>query len=276
MITVDTIAVIVKGGGDLGSGIVHRLFRNGFPVIVVDIEKPTAVRRKVSFCEAVYTGKMQVEGVTAEKIIPNQNLANHLKEHRIVPIIIDPDGSGKIIYELRNDLQQVFDKIVLVDATITKHNLGTKISDADLVIALGPGFEAGVDVHRVIETNRGENLGRVIRGGYAQANTAIPASVLGHAETRVIRAPCSGKFNAKIELGEMITAGQVIGQINGNPIIAQISGIIRGLIKDGINVQSGLKLGDIDPRGNEVNISVISDKARVIADGVLEAILTFF
>ncbi|MFB3897218.1 MAG: molybdenum hydroxylase, partial [bacterium] len=162
MTSADTIAIIVKGGGDLGSGVVYRLFKYGYSIIVVDLENPTAVRRKVSFCEAIYNGKVQVEGVIAERTVLNKNITNILNEHHIVPVIIDYDSNGKIISELKNNLQRVFKKIVLVDATIAKRNLGTKISDADLVIALGPGFEAGKDVHRVIETNRGENLGRVI------------------------------------------------------------------------------------------------------------------
>jgi xanthine dehydrogenase accessory factor len=276
MITIDKIAVIIKGGGDIGSGVVHRLFRCGFPVMVVDIEKPTAVRRKVSFCEAVYSGTIQIEGITAKRIISDNNLCYCLKEHRFVPVIVDSDGTGEIIHRLRYDLQTQFAKIVLVDATIAKQNLGTRITDADLVIGLGPGFDAGIEVHRVIETNRGQYLGRVIERGDAQADTGIPATVQGQTEARVIRAPGSGIFNARIDIGELITAGQMIGEINGNQIIAQISGIVRGLIKNGLNVQSGMKLGDIDPRGSEVDINLISDKARAISGGVIEAILSFF
>lgn len=276
MLSVDDIAVIVKGGGDLGSGVIHRLFQYGFPVIVIDIGKPTAVRRKVSFCEAIYTGKTIVEGVIAERISSIQNITKRLKEHNIVPVVIDSNGKGSIIIELKHNLQQVFSKIVLIDATIAKYNLGTNITNADLVIALGPGFEAGVDAHRVIETNRGPNLGQVIKHGYAQADTTIPAPVLGYTEARVIRAPCSGKFIAKIALGEMIYAGELIGEIDGYPLFAKISGIMRGLMRDGITVQSGMKLGDIDPRGDKVDISIISDKARTVAGGVLKAILSFF
>lgn len=276
MVDINKILIIVKGGGDLGSGVVHRLFRCGFPIIVVDIEKPTAVRRTVSFCEAIYSEAIQIEGITAKKVIPDSNLLKYLKKHQFVPVVVDFDGSGVIIHDLINNLKKEFIKIVLVDAIIAKHNLGTKIHDADLVIALGPGFKAGVDVHYVIETNRGQYLGQVIKQGIAQPNTGIPSSVQGHSANRVIRATRSGFFNSEIKIGESVRVGQTIGNIDGRPIIAPLDGIVRGLVKEDLRVHAGMKLGDVDPRGDEIDITIISDKARAIAGGVLEAILSFF
>ena len=276
MLDIKRITVIIKGGGDIGTGVAHRLFRCGFPVIVADIAEPTAVRRTVSFCEAIYLGEIKIEEVTAKRINLDKDLAVYLEEHRFLPVIVDQDSSGKIVAELIQQLHQQKMRVVLVDAILAKRNLGTKISDAELVIGLGPGFEAGVDVHRVIETNRGPRLGQVISRGMAEPNTGIPASVEGFTESRVLRAPVDGVFKSEIEIGEKVQAGEVIGEVNNVPVPAQIDGIVRGLLKSGLAVYQGLKLGDIDPRSSRVNINLISDKSRAIAGGVLEAILSFF
>jgi xanthine dehydrogenase accessory factor len=153
--------------------------------------------------------------------------------------------------------------------------LGTKITDADLVIGLGPGFKAGVDVHCVIETNRGSQLGRVIKHGTAEADTGVPAPVMGFTESRVLRAPVDGIFKTEIEIGRLVQTGEIIGEVNDVPVTTQINGIVRGLLKSGLTVYQGMKLGDIDPRGEMSKINLISDKSRAIAGGVLEAVLSY-
>ncbi|MDI6783370.1 MAG: selenium-dependent molybdenum cofactor biosynthesis protein YqeB [bacterium] len=274
MLDIKRVAVIIKGGGDIGTGVAHRLFRCGFPVIVVDIAKPSAVRRTVSFCEAIYTGEVKIEEVTAKRIRVDEGLAVYLNEHQVIPVIVDQDGSGKIVAELIQQLEQQNMRVVLVDAILAKRNLGTKIFDAELVIGLGPGFEAGGDVHRVIETNRGPRLGQVITRGTAEPNTGIPAPVEGFTVSRVLRAPADGVFKTEIEIGKIVHSGEIIGAVNNVSVTAQIDGIVRGLLKSGLTVEQGMKLGDIDPRGNLININLISDKSRAIAGGVLEAILS--
>lgn len=277
MICIDTIAVIVKGGGDIGTGVAHRLFRCGFPVTVVDILQPTAVRRSVSFCEAVNTGEICVEGITAKKIkMDSRYLITCLRKHQFVPVIINQDKSETVIRKLVHILWMQYKKTVLVDAILAKRNIGTTITDADLVIGLGPGFSAGVDAHRVIETNRGQRLGRIIEHGSAESNTSIPGNMEGYSLERVLYAPASGTFHTKSQIGMLVRKGDLIGDVNGVAILTQISGIIRGLLKEGLFVDAGMKLGDIDPREDKIDVNIISDKARAIAGGVLEAIISFF
>jgi xanthine dehydrogenase accessory factor len=229
---------------------------------LTEIAEPLAVRRAVSFCEAVFEREKEVEGVTARLVGTEKDVRLAWKEGRI-PLLIDP--GAKIRGIIKPD--------VLVDAILAKENLGTRTGDAPLVIGLGPGFKAGEDVHMVIETNRGHNLGRVIEKGEAEPNTGVPGNIGGYTWERVLRAPAAGIFRAKKKIGDTVQSGETVADVDGGPVKAGISGVLRGILRDGIRVKEQMKAGDIDPRGTRENCFTISDKARAIAGGVLEAIL---
>lgn len=253
--------VIVKGGGDLATAVAHKLFRVGFPVVVTEINQPMMVRRSVAFANCVYEGKWTVEGVTAE-LAANIAGVCRIMEAGKIPVLIDPEC------RIRHEIKPA----VLVDAILAKKNCGTALTDAPVVIGLGPGFTAGEDVHAVIETQRGHNLGRVILQGKAAPNTGIPSSIGGYAAERVFRAPCEGVVKNNVEIGIRVMPKNILCWVDGWPVIAEIGGIVRGIIHDGIRVKEGEKLGDIDPRGIEEYCYTISDKGRTIAGGVMEAI----
>lgn len=259
------MVILVKGGGDLATGVAWRLYHCGFKVIITEIESPMAVRRKVSFCEAVYDGATEVEGVGAS-LIQSPDEAQTVWEQKRIPILIDP------ACQCRKQIKPW----ALIDATIAKKNLGTSIHDAPLVIALGPGFEAGVDAHFVVETNRGHRLGRLIMQGSAEPNTGIPGSVLGHAADRVLRAPADGIWQNRLDIADTVREGDLVGTVEGIPVKASIAGIIRGLIHPGLTVSKGLKIGDVDPRFEQENCLTISEKALAISGGVLEGILRVY
>ena len=263
--TLTDLVILVKGGGELASGVVHRLSRCQFKVCITEISQPQAVRREVSFCEAVYDGEKEVEGVVARFISSPDDISEVWAEGK-VPLLIDPEAKVKAI--MKPD--------VLVDAIIAKKNLGTKISDASLVIGLGVGFHAGKDVHAVIETNRGNNLGKVIHQGEAEPNTGIPGEIAGASAERVFRAPQAGRFSTGKKIEDYVQAGETVAFVDGAPVKALVGGVIRGLLRDGAEVQKGMKAGDVDPRGIKEQCYVISDKARAIAGGVLEEILSHF
>lgn len=254
--------VVVKGGGDLGSGVAVRLFRSGFPVVITELPQPMVIRRPVAFAEAVYTGETAIEGVVARRVDGVEHIWPTLRNGQI-PVIVDPEAC--LVEELRPR--------VLIDAIIAKRNTGTRLSDAPIVIALGPGFEAGVDAHAVIETNRGHYLGRVLWAGRAEPDTGIPSPVDGYAEERVLRAPVGGVVSVAKRIGESVQKGEVVAWVNSTPLAATISGVLRGLIKEGIKVAKGTKIGDIDPRGQPDYCFTISDKALALGGGVLEAVL---
>ncbi len=259
------LVILIKGGGDIASGVAHRLFRTHFKVCVTEISKPLAVRREVSFCEAVYEGEKEVEGVVSKLIHSPEEVYQVWQEGKI-PLIIDPEANIKNI--LKPD--------VLIDATIAKRNLGTKISDSPLVIGLGVGFFAGKDVHVVIETNRGHNLGSLIYEGEAEPDTGVPGEIKGVSIERVLRTPKDGRFSTGKKIGDYVQTGDVIAMVDSTPVKAMVAGIIRGLLRDGAEVYKGMKTGDIDPRGNSEYCYTISDKTKAIAGGVLEAILTHY
>lgn len=256
------ITVVVKGAGDLATGVAHRLHRCGFKIVMTEIANPTVVRRTVSFAEAVFSGSHRVEGVTAKRV-SDLTEAQLLFKNGEIPVFIDPEAA--IIKKLNAH--------VVVDAIIAKRNINTKITDAPLVIGLGPGFTAGVDVHAVIETHRGHNVGRVIIFGSAEPNTSIPGPVNGYTTERLLRAPTEGVFEPVVEINSTVKTGDIIGYVNKKPVLAEIDGLLRGLIKGGIWVKKGLKIGDIDPRCTLEHCHTISDKARAVGGGVLEAIL---
>ena len=253
----------IRGAGDLATGIALRLYRSGFDIIMSDIPVPTTVRRTVAFSPAVYTGETQVEGITG-KLCENISMIDTVIESGCIPVIVDP--SGEIMKEYKPD--------IIVDAIIAKTNIGTKITDADIVIGVGPGFEAGVDCHAVVETKRGHNLGRVIWSGSAYPNTGVPGNIGGYTVERIIRATADGVFSAKVNIGDYVKAGDLLAYCDETPVYANIDGIVRGLLQDGVKVKKGMKSGDVDPRAEKEYCFSVSDKASAIGGGVLEAILS--
>ncbi len=257
------LKILIRGAGEMASGVAHRLSRCHFSVLMTELATPLSIRRAVCFSEAILKGQTEIEGVRGVHVSsPSQVFAAW--QAREIPILIDP--------ELKVRKQFPFD--VVVDATLAKRNIGTYRGFAPLVIGLGPGFTAGEDVDIVIETNRGHHLGRVIFHGTAQPDTGIPGSTLGYTTERVLRAPADGPFKAVKAIGDTIQAGEIVGYAGEAPMRAQISGVLRGILPNGIKVFKGMKSGDVDPRGDRVNCFTISDKARAVAGGVLEAILS--
>lgn len=254
--------VLIRGAGDLASGIALRLFRCGFSVVMTDLPHPTAIRRTVAFSEAIVHGETTVEDVIARRAESAQE-APELLQKGIIPVLADPDCTCRA--ELNPH--------VVVDAILAKRNLGTAITDAPIVIGVGPGFTAGVDCHAVVETMRGHTLGRAIYEGSALPNTNIPGLIGGFAGERVLRAPADGVFCAAAKIGDMVQEGDTVGFVEGQPMKCTISGVLRGLIADGTTVHQGMKSGDVDPRGEVSYCATASDKALAIGGGVLEAIL---
>lgn len=260
---INEITIGIKSGGEIATGIAWRLFISNFKnIFMMETQNPMAVRRKVSFCEAVHDDIAVVEGVEAVKVLKSDDIPEVWKQSQI-PVIVDPDWS----------CLKAIQPHVVIDAIIAKKNLGTRLSDAPLVIGLGPGFEAGRDVHIVIETNRGHNLGRVIVKGCPEPDTGIPGNIGGYTEKRVVRAPCSGIFSSSLPIGMQVKKDDIIGHVGDKPVTAQIDGVLRGQIRDSTKVKEKLKIGDIDPRGNVEYCTTISEKARAIGGSVLEAIL---
>lgn len=256
--------VLIRGAGDLASGIALRLFHARMRVVMTDLPRPTAIRRTVCFSQALLHGKMTVEDVTAEAARSPQEALEILQKGSI-PVIADPEGA--CIAELKPD--------VVVDAILAKRNLGTRITDAPCVIGVGPGFTAGVDCHACVETMRGHTLGRVITEGSPIPNTAVPGLIGGFAGERVLRAPAEGVFRQSLQIGDMVRQGDTAGYVGDQPMLCQLSGVLRGLLADGTPVHKGMKAGDVDPRGEQSYCYLVSDKALAIGGGVLEAILRF-
>jgi len=260
----DNILIVIRGGGDLASGVAVRLFRAGFSVMILEVDHPTVIRLPVSFARAVYEGKAIVEEIEAV-LIPSWEKAKDTIKQGKIPVLIDPKGS--CIKKLS--------PIVLVDAILAKRNLGTKIDQAPLVIGLGPGFTAGEDVEVVIETERGHKLGRVLYQGQAAPDTGIPGEVGGESKRRLLRAPAEGKIIPLRKIEDLVKEGEVIAEVEGIPLKAEISGVLRGLIYPQSWVTRGMKIGDIDPRGIREYCFTVSDKARSIGGAVLEAVCTY-
>jgi xanthine dehydrogenase accessory factor len=258
--------VLIKGAGDLASGIALRLRHARFDVVMTDIANPTAVRRTVAFCQAIIDGKTVVEDITAVLAKNTEEIKSAL-DQKMIPMLVDPDA--RMVQELAPD--------ILVDAIMAKKNLGTKINDAPVVIAIGPGFTAGADCCAVIETKRGHTLGRVITASdsepHAIPNTGVPGDIGGFSTERLIRAPADGVFEGKVNIGDRVQKGDIVGMTAGRPIRAEIDGIIRGILSSGIPVTAGMKSGDIDPRCENFHCFTVSDKALSVAGGALEALL---
>lgn len=263
MLSISETLVIVRGGGDIATGTIQKLHRAGFKTLVLEISKPSAIRREVSFCEAIYDGEMEIEGECA-KLCNSFDEIETIWNEKKIPIIIDPQGKSI----------EILKPTVVVDAILAKKNCGTTKKMAPIVIGLGPGFTAGEDVDIVIETMRGHTLGKLIFSGKPMANTGTPGIIRGIGKERVIYSPCAGIIKNICKIGDMVEKNQVIATVDGAEVLATISGVLRGLIRDGFEVPEKFKIADIDPREEEQeNCFTISDKARAIGGAVLEAIL---
>ena len=256
--------ILIRGAGDLASGIALRLFRSGFSVVMTDLPHPTSIRRTVSISEAIVRGETTVEDVTAKRA-ESASEARKLLNDGVIPVLADPECACRA--ELKPH--------VVVDAILAKRNLGTKITDAPIVIGVGPGFTAGEGCHAVVETMRGHTLGRAIYEGSALPNTNIPGLIGGFAGERVLRAPADGTFRSVASIGDLVNEGDTVGYVGDAPMKCTISGVLRGLIANGTMVHKGMKSGDVDPRGDVSYCQTASDKALAIGGGVLEAILHF-
>ena len=258
----DHILVVVKGAGDLASGVIHRLHRAGMRVVATELPQPLVIRRAVAFASAVYEGIWEVEGTVARRVADERATDRALAAGE-VPVWVDPQA--RTVQWLRPD--------AVVDAIMAKRNTGTTIADAPVVVALGPGFTAGVDCHAVIDTKRGHDLGRVIFHGQTQPDTGIPGKVEGETARRVLRAPADGLFVGRRKIGDLVQAGETVAGVSGQPVVAPFDGVLRGLLHDGLTVRAGHKVGDVDPRTVVEHCFTISDKARAIGGSALEAIL---
>ena len=256
------LVVLIRGGGEVASGVAHKLARARFRVCLTEVAQPLAVSRGVAYCEAVYDGEKEVEGITARRAESANEILKLWREGRI-PVVVDPETS----------VRKAIKPGVLVDAIMAKKNLGTKTGHAPLVIGLGPGFKAGKDAHLVVETNNSERLGRVISDGEAEANTGIPVAIGGLTNERALHADQSGVFLTDRDIGDSASAGEVIATVAGKPVKAAIDGIVRAMLRDGTAVGKGDKLGEIDPSGNVEDCYTIRPRMRAIAGGVLEAIM---
>ena len=254
--------ILIRGAGDIATGIALRLYRAGMQVVMTDLPAPTAIRRTVCFSQAIILGEMTVEDVTARRAeTPDQ--AEALLAQGLIPVLADPDCTCRT--RLRPD--------ALVDAILAKRNLGTKKDDAPIVVGIGPGFTAGEDCHAVVETMRGHYLGRVIREGSAIPNTGIPGLIGGFAGERVLRAPADGVFHQLLDIGAQVKMGDIAATVDGQPMACTLDGVLRGILAEGTPVHKGMKAGDIDPRCAVEHCYCASDKALAVGGGVLEALL---
>jgi xanthine dehydrogenase accessory factor len=255
--------VLIRGAGELASGVALRLFRSGFQVIMTELPEPLVVRRLVSFAEAVFNGRALVEEVSAQ-CVNDLDHAWRVIEQNEIPILVDPEGVfvSKIGAE------------VLVDGRMTKHAPEYPIDVARLVIGLGPGFVAGENCHAAIETNRGHYLGRVIWRGKAEEDTGVPEAVLNHLSERVLRAPGAGELVVHARIRDHLNPRQLVAEVNGEAVLAPFKGVLRGVVHSGVFVERGTKIGDVDPRDDPTYCTLVSDKALAVAGGVLEAILS--
>ncbi len=254
--------ILIKGAGDIATGVAVRLAHCGFPIVMTDLPHPTSIRRTVCLSEAILKGTYTVEDVTGDFGSNLSEIDSILKRGHIA-VLADPNA----------DCVKTLKPEAVVDAILAKKNLGTRITDAPIVVALGPGFTAGVDCHAVIETMRGHNLGRMILQGPAQPNTGIPGSISGFTIERVLRAPKDGIFMEVHHIGDLVKKGECVATVDGEPILSALDGVIRGLLPSHTPVFQGMKSGDVDPRGVIQNCETVSDKARAVGGGVLEAIL---
>jgi xanthine dehydrogenase accessory factor len=254
--------VLIRGAGDLGSGVAYRFVKAGFPVIMTELPEPTLVRTTVSYGICVFGNPVIVGGIIARRSTVDDALG--IAQHGIIPVVVDPT---------RSTIETLHPQLI-IDARVAKVNLDTTIQDADLVVALGPGFTAGVDCHAVIETNRGHDLGRVLWQGAAEPDTGSPGTVNGRTGDRVLRAPVAGRVRQVRMIGERVKESTTLAYVNDVPVAAPFDGVIRGLLDD-VSVPAGLKIGDIDPRAKREYCFTLSDKSLAIGGGALEAALSW-
>lgn len=257
------VLCLIRGGGDLATGVVYRLQHAGFPVVVLELEQPRVVRRMASVAQAIFDGAARVDGLTAQRVTAAQ--AADAVRSGIVPVVVDP--TARALESLR--------PAVLIDGRMAKSSLDTTIHSAPFVVGLGPGFTAGENCHAVVETNRGHDLGRVIWRGAAQVDTGRPEAVLGFEVERVLRAPVSGILQTQKNIGDYVRAGDTVAYVSGQPVTAAFDGVLRGLMHDGLAVAQNEKIGDLDPRQRRAYCFSISDKSRAVGGGVVEAVLTW-
>lgn len=260
--TLSDILVLLRGGGDLATGVAVRLHRAGFSVLITELPQPLTVRRGAAFGQAVYAGETTVEGITA-RLAEDPLIGVGYSLMGEVPVVVDPEGTA--IRNLRPP--------IVVDGRMAKSPLDSGLNQAPLVIGLGPGLVAGEHCHAVVETNRGHDLGRVLWKGRAQEDTGHPEPVAGQGVERVLRAPASGEVHGLLKIGDRVEAGELIARVGEAEVRAAFSGVLRGLMHDGVRVPQGMKIGDLDPRGARELCFTVSDKARAVGGGVLEAIL---
>ena len=254
--------ILIRGAGDLASGIALRLHHAHMKIVMTDLPRPSAIRRTVCFSQAILFGSMRVEDVTARRAESPED-ALRITAAGDIAVLADPQAA--CIAALKPD--------AVVDAILAKRNLGTRITDAPCVVGVGPGFTAGTDCHAAVETMRGHYLGRVITDGSPLPNTNIPGLIGGFAGERVLRAPADGVFHQLREIGAQVRAGDIAGEVEGVPMLCHIDGILRGILADGTPVFKGMKAGDVDPRGERKYCDTVSDKALAVGGGVLQAIL---
>lgn len=259
--------VLIRGGGDLATGVALRLHRVGMKVVITELRQPLVIRRSVSFAEAVFSETTQVEGVTG-RLVNSFDLVDSVLLNEEIPVLVDPDCSF-----LSQDRDIEFPLTTLVDGRMKKTSSSLPIGSAPFMVGLGPGFVVGVNSDAVVETNRGHYLGRVIWRGSAQPNTGVPEGFRNKFQDRVLRSPTNGVFNSDRKIGCHVKSGELIGEVNGIQIRASIKGVLRGLIHPGLEVSQGMKIGDIDPRDDPEYCKYVSDKALAVGGGVLEAIL---
>jgi len=255
--------VVIRGGGDLATGVAVRLHRAGFPVVVLEMEKPLAVRRLVAMAEAIYAGQVIVEGIEARRAA-SADAVPSLLQAGVLPVLVDPQAASIAILR----------PAAIVDGRMRKAPSELPLDAARLIIGLGPGFEAGVDCHAVIETRRGHHLGRILWQGSASADTKVPEAVEGYAVDRVLRAPRSGTMHGLLPIGSLVRQGDAVLAINGRQVFAPFDGALRGLLHDGLLVERGMKVGDLDPRREARFCTEVSDKALAVGGAALEAILS--
>jgi xanthine dehydrogenase accessory factor len=258
---IKALKALIRGAGDCATGVALSLHHAGFAVVMTEQAEPTVIRRTVSFAEAVFQGRQTVEGVSAD-LATEESAPAFLSEGRIA-VVVDSES----------EIRKSFSPDVVVDAILAKKNLGTTRSFAPVVIGLGPGFIAGADVHAVIETMRGHELGRILYEGGAQPDTGVPGEIEGRTSERILKAPAAGRVLLLKRIGDLVCEGETVMTVGGEPVAAPMDGCVRGLIHEGLHVSAGLKIGDIDPRGQDSYTTTISDKARTLGRAALEAVL---
>ncbi|MGI6128757.1 MAG: selenium-dependent molybdenum cofactor biosynthesis protein YqeB [bacterium] len=253
---------VVRGAGDLGTGVAYSLLQAGFRVITTEVAQPLVVRRTVAFAEAVYSGSIKVQGIIAQAV-KNCTEARRLVSQGIVPVVVDPEGN--ILAHVK--------PMVVVDAIMAKKNTGTAITDAPVVIGLGPGLVAGKDVHAVIETCRGPYLGNIIYEGAALPNSGTPGAIEGRTWERLLKAPVAGVVSTGAKIGDMVKKDDTVAYVGTVPVLSKLDGVLRGMVHSGLYVEAGTKIGDVDPRGDESLCYRISDKALKVGESATRAAL---